>query len=58
MAFSSKGVEVNLYLAFLGEIFAIFHRRYLPFFRYFQKNLCKQLVSKQKVDLQFEFFMI
>ena len=32
-AFSSTGVEVNLYLAFLGEIFAIFHRRYLPFFR-------------------------
>ena len=49
---------MNLYRAFLGEIFAIFHRRYLPFFRYFQKNLCKQLVSKQKVDLQFEFFMI
>ena len=35
-----KEVEVNLYLAFLGEIFAIFHREYLPFFRCFQKNLC------------------
>ena len=31
-AFLSKGVEVNLYLAFLGDILAIFHRRYLPFF--------------------------
>ena len=34
-----KGVEVNLYRAFLGEIFAIFHRRYLPFFIIFKK-LC------------------
>ena len=31
-AFLSKGAEVNLYHAFLGGIFAIFHRRYLSFF--------------------------
>ena len=48
---------MNLPHAFLGEIFVIFYRKYLPFFRYL-KNLCKQLVSKQKVDLQFEVFMI
>ena len=57
-AFSGKGVDVNLYLAYLGEIFEIFYRKYLPFFRYWHKNLCKQLLYQQKVDLQFEFFMI
>ena len=39
-AFGGKGAELNLYLAFLGEIFEIFHRKYLPFFHYFQKILC------------------
>ena len=47
--FSSKGVEVNLYRAFLGEIFAFFHRKHLPIFRYFQKNsLLKNMSWKEK----------
>ena len=39
---------MNLYLAFLGEIFAIFHCRYLPFFRYCQKIFVKKYVLKGK----------
>lgn len=31
---------MNLSHTFLGEIFVIFHRKHLPFFRYLQKNLC------------------
>ena len=37
-AFLGKGAEMNLSHAFLGEIFAVFHRKYLPFFSYLQKN--------------------
>ena len=47
-AFSSKGVEVNLYLAFLWEIFAIFHRKHLPIFRYFQKIFVKRICLERK----------
>ena len=39
---------MNLYLAFLGEIFAIFHRRYLSFFVIFKKSLLKKYVLKGK----------
>ena len=40
---------MNLSHAFLGEIFVIFHRKYLPFFRYFQKNICKLFMSKTRI---------
>ena len=39
---------MNLYLTFLGEIFAIFHRRYLSFFVIFKKSLLKKYVLKGK----------
>ena len=44
---------MNLYLAFLWEIFAIFHRRYLPFFRYFQKIFVKKYVLKGKEKMAY-----
>ena len=39
---------MNLCRAFLWEIFAIFHRRYLPFFRYFQKIFVKKICLERK----------
>ena len=34
---------MNLSHAFFGEIFVILHRKYLPFFRYLQKALVKNM---------------
>ena len=38
---------MNLSHTFLGEIFMIFHRKYLPFFRYLQKSFGKKYVLKK-----------
>ena len=39
---------MNLSHTFLGEIFVIFHRKYLPFFRYFQKIFVKKICLERK----------
>ena len=39
---------MNLSHAFLGEIFAFFHRKYLPIFRYFQKIFVKRICLERK----------
>ena len=41
---------MNLSHTFLGEIFAIFHRRYLPFFRYLQKIFVKKICLERKAQ--------
>ena len=41
---------MNLSHTFLGEIFVIFHRKYLPFFRYLQKNLVKKICLERKAQ--------
>ena len=38
---------MNLSHTFLGEIFVIFHRKYLPFFRYLQKSFGKKYALKK-----------
>ena len=50
-AFLSKGTEVNLYLAFLWEIFAIFHRKHLPIFcqKIFVKRICLERKRKNVI---------
>ena len=44
---------MNLYLAFLGEIFAIFHRKYLHFFaigiKIFVKKICLERKRKNGI---------
>ena len=42
---------MNLSHAFLGEIFVIFHRKYLPFFRDLQKFFVKKYVLKGKLTM-------
>ena len=39
---------MNLSHTFLGEIFAIFHRKHLPIFRYFQKIFVKRICLERK----------
>ena len=37
---------MNLSYTFLGEMFVIFHRKYLSFFRYLQKSFGKKYALK------------
>ena len=39
---------MNLSHAFLGEMFVIFHRKYLHFFRYFQKIFVKKICLERE----------
>jgi hypothetical protein len=38
---------MNLSHTFLGEIFVILHRKYLPFFRYLQKSFGEKYALKK-----------
>ena len=38
---------MNLSYTFLGEMFVIFHRKYLPFFRYLQKIFGEKYALKK-----------
>ena len=43
------GWDLNLNNRLFGGDFAIFQSHNLPFFRYFQKNICKLFVSKTRI---------
>ena len=49
--FWGEGPEMNLSHAFLGEIFVIFHRKYLPLFSLLEKIFVKKYVLKGKLKM-------